>query len=433
MLTPQNTTCLSSYEITTTAYTEKTTAFSAEEMTMACCTPQNTTALIYDEMLTTLHTENTTGQNGGETEVFIPWNNPHNVISVETFLSFEKVVTCGVSLILFSIGMPTNLLNCLVFYRQGLRDRMNLCLFSLALVDMLYVTFFYLVGSYCLVGQLRPDLEEWWKYFTRKYFTGLFEGFLTSSGLLTMLIAVERCVCVTLPLKAATLVKTRTIAVIIVGVVVSLQVVCLLYPLKISIGSREDPNTGRITLFLTITEFYSQHKVLYDVMENTFLNIVLPFTAFTVVTIATAITVVQLKRAIAWRHGSSSSSSSDVREVALVKMLVVVSLIYIISSAPNVALGLTKLLVPDFLPSRKYANIFLASHLSSLLLAEVNSSVNFFVYLARSSRFRQELHRLLRLRQIQRAKAEGSRRLTDTAMTTAEGPSISETSSGVHA
>ena len=402
-------------------------------MTMACCTPQNTTALIYDEMLTTLHTENTTGQNGGETEVFIPWNNPYNVISVETLLSFEKVVTCGVNLILFSIGMSTNLLNCLVFYRQGLRDRMNLCLFSLALVDMLYVTFFYLVSSYCLVGQLRPELEEWWKYFTRKYFTGLFKGFLTSSGCLTMVIAFERCVCVTLPLKAATLVKTRTIAVIIAGVVVSLQVMCLLYPLKISILSREDPNTGRITLFLTVTEFYSQHKVLYDVMENLFLNIVIPFTTFTVVAIATAITVVQLKRAIAWRHGSSSSSSSDVREVALVKMLVVVSLIYIITAAPNVALGLTKLLVPDFLPSRKYANIFLASHLSYLVLAEVNSSVNFFVYLARSSRFRQELHRLLRLRQIQQAIAEGSHRLTDTAMTTADGPSISETSSGVHA
>ena len=379
-------------------------------------------------MATLLHTENTTGLSYDNTEVFIPWNNPHNIISVETFLSFEKVVTCGVNLVLFSIGVPTNLLNCLVFYRQGLRDRMNLCLFSLALVDMLYVTFFYLVGSYCLVGQLRPDLEEWWKYFTRKYFTGLFEGFLTSSGLLTMVIAVERCVCVTLPLKAATLVKTRTIAVIIVGVVVSLQVVCLLDPLKISIGSREDPNTGRITLFLTVTEFYSQHKVLYDVMENTFLNIVLPFTAFTVVTIATAITVVQLKRAIAWRHGSSSRSSSDVREVALVKMLVVVSLIYIISSAPNVALGMTRLLVPEFVANRRYANIFLASHLLSLILGQLNSSVNFFVYLARSSRFRQELRGLLHRYGIKWVNTESARTLQDTTTTTAKEHSISEVS-----
>ena len=248
-----------------------------------------------------------------------------------------------------------------------------------------------------------------------------------------MVIAVERCLCVTLPLQAATLVKTRTIAVIIVGVVLSIQAVSLLYPLEISVGSREDPNTGEITLFLTTTDFYSQQKLLYHVMQNTFLMIVIPFATFAVVTIATAITVVQLKRAIAWRHGSSSSSSSDAREMSLVKMLVVISLIYIISSAPNIALGLTKLMVPDFLPSGKFANIFLASHFMSLVLAQANSSVNFFVYLARSSRFSQELRGLLRLRKMPGAKAEGAGSLKDTSMTTAVVHSISEPPTGVHA
>ena len=402
---------------------------------MTTFAPQNTTDHRIDEMTTNtpLQTSDSTGLGCDQTELFIPWKNPHNIISIETYLTFAKAISCGVNLIIFCIGVPTNLLNCLVFYRQGLRDRMNLCLFSLAWVDMLYVASLYLVGSHCHLRLFRPELGGWWKVVARKYFTGLFVGFLSSSGCLTMVIAVERCVCVTLPLKAATLVKTRTIAVIIVSIVLSLQVVCLLYPLELSIGTMEDPNTGKITLFLTTTEFRSQYILLYNIVENTLIMIVIPFTTFAVVTIATAITVVQLKRAIAWRHGSSSSSSSDVREVALVKMLVVVSLIYIISSAPNIGLGMTKLLVPDFLPSRKYANIFLASHLSSLVLAEVNSSVNFFVYLARSSRFRQVLNRLLRLRQIPRAKAEGSHRLTDTAMTTADGPSIAETSSGVHA
>ena len=337
-------------------------------------------------------------------------------------------MTCGVSLILFLIGVPTNLLNCLVFYRQGLRDRMNLCLFSLALVDVLFITFFYLVSSYCIVGQLRPELEEWWKYFARKCFTGLFRGFLYSSGCLTMVIAVERCVCVTLPLKAATLVKTRTIAVIIVSIVLSIQTMCLLYPLELSIGTKEDPNTGKITLFLTTAEFRSKNILLYNIVENTFIMIVIPFTTFTVVTIATAITVVQLKRAIAWRHGSSSSSSSDVREVALVKMLVVVSLIYIISSAPNIALGMTRLLVPEFVANRIYANIFLASHLLSLILGQLNSSVNFFVYLARSSRFRQELRGLLHRYGIKWVNTESSRTLQDTTTTTAKEHSISEVS-----
>ena len=378
--------------------------------------------------ITPLNAEDTTGLNPNETEVLVPWDNLHNIISFETFLAFENVMTCGVSLILFLIGVPTNLLNCLVFYRQGLRDRMNLCLFSLALVDMLFITFFFLVSSYCIVGHLRCELEEWWKYFARKYFTGLFRGFLYTSGLLTMVIAVERCVCVSLPLKAATLVKTQTIAVIIVSIVLSIQTMCLLYPLELSIGTMEDPNTGKITLFLTTTEFRSQYILLYNIVENTLIMIVIPFFTFTVVTIATAITVVQLKRAIAWRHGSSSSSSSDVREVALVKMLVVVYLIYIISSAPNVALGMTRLLVPEFVANRRYANIFLASHLLSLIFGQLNSSVNFFVYLARSSRFRQELRGLLDRYGIKWVNTESSRTLQDTITTTSKEHSISEVS-----
>ena len=378
--------------------------------------------------ITPLTAEDTTGLNPNETEVFVPWDNPHNIISFETLLAFENVMTCGVSLILFLIGVPTNLLNCLVFYRQGLRDRMNLCLFSLALVDMLFIVFFYLVCSYCIIGQLQPEVEEWWKYFARKYFHGLFVGFLASSGCLTMVIGVERCVCVTLPLKAATLVKTRTIAVIIVSIVLLIQTMCLLYPLELSIGTMEDPNTGKITLFLTTTEFRSQYILLYNIVENTLIMIVIPYTTFTVVTVATAITVVQLKRAIAWRHGSSTSSSSDVREVALVKMLVVVSLIYIITAAPNVVLGLTRLLVPDFLHTRKYANIFLASHLFYLVLAQANSSVNFFVYLARSSRFRQELRGLLHRYGIKWVNTESSRTLQDATTTMAKEHSISEVS-----
>ena len=169
---------------------------------------------------------------------FLPWNNPHNVITVQTFLAFEEIINCGLSLVVFCVGVPTNLLSCLVFCRQGLRDRMNLCLFSLALVDLSFVTCFYLVVSFCLVEHVWPEDGQWWKNFARKYFTGLYRGFLYSSGCLTMLIAIERCVCVTWPLRAASLVRTRTVGTMIVTVVLSLQALCLIYPLELGIETR---------------------------------------------------------------------------------------------------------------------------------------------------------------------------------------------------
>ena len=75
-------------------------------------------------------------------------------------------------------------------------------------------------------------------------------------------------------------------------------------------------------------------------------------------------------------------------------MLVTVNCVFIITASPNIALGLTRSLVYDFWLTSRYANIFLAAHGWLLGLGVLNSSINFFVYVFRSSRFRQELRGL---------------------------------------
>jgi hypothetical protein len=46
-----------------------------------------------------------------------------------------------------SFSFPTNILSMAVFVKQGLKERINLCLFSLSLVDLVYMTFNFLL--YC--------------------------------------------------------------------------------------------------------------------------------------------------------------------------------------------------------------------------------------------------------------------------------------------
>ena len=75
-------------------------------------------------------------------------------------------------------------------------------------------------------------------------------------------------------------------------------------------------------------------------------------------------------------------------------MLVIVSTIFIVTSSPVVALSITRVTVYDFFINRRYTNIFLLCHLFNLELGMINSSgINFFVYVLRSSRFRQEVAR----------------------------------------
>ena len=70
---------------------------------------------------------------------FLPWDNPTNVISAETEDLVRRWKNAVVLPILFLIGGPANVLNMAVFYKQGLKERINVCLFALSLADFLFV------------------------------------------------------------------------------------------------------------------------------------------------------------------------------------------------------------------------------------------------------------------------------------------------------
>ena len=65
--------------------------------------------------------------------VFLPCDNPENLVDKATREEVEGLLLMTVLPSLELFGVTTNVINCMVFVRQGLRDRINLCLFSLAL------------------------------------------------------------------------------------------------------------------------------------------------------------------------------------------------------------------------------------------------------------------------------------------------------------
>ena len=107
--------------------------------------------------------------------------------------------------------------------------------------------------------------------------------------------------------------------------------------------------------------------------------------------------------------------------MALARMLVIVSTIFILTSSPMVAVSITQSIVDDFFINRRYNNIFMLCHIILLELGMINSSgINFFVYVLRSSRFRQELSKLMFFRFLNRKKA-GLKTEAVTLKTTATG------------
>ena len=98
---------------------------------------------------------------------------------------------------------------------------------------------------------------------------------------------------------------------------------------------------------------------------------------------------------------------ATLRQMALARMLVIVSTIFIVTASPIVALSIARSMVYDFFVKRRYTKTNLLCHTIYLELGMLNSSgINFVVYVMRSSRFRQELARFVCFRFLKRKKAE---------------------------
>ena len=69
---------------------------------------------------------------------FLPWDNPDNIVSAEVE-DIARRVKDTLLPVFFLIGGPANVINMAVFYKQGLKERINVCLFALSLADGLYL------------------------------------------------------------------------------------------------------------------------------------------------------------------------------------------------------------------------------------------------------------------------------------------------------
>ena len=78
---------------------------------------------------------------------FLPWDNPTNVISAQTEDLVRRCKNAIVRPILFLIGGLANVINMAVFYKQGLKERINVCLFALSLAD--FILLLHNVVLYC--------------------------------------------------------------------------------------------------------------------------------------------------------------------------------------------------------------------------------------------------------------------------------------------
>ena len=340
-----------------------------------------------------------------------PRNNPHNLISLEVEFLFDKIKATILIPILFLVAFPSNCVNMAVFLKQGLRERINLCLFSLALVDLIHVSAVFVFYAERIFTKFTDD-ERYgpvYKFMLDKRIIVLF-GFGYVDLLLVAVVASERCICVLFPLRAQRCIQTKTLAFFII--VSALAVVCLRLVLVFMYQSTcfYDLRTQRVSWRPYVNEYYFKNEAMIRAVNGVFYGFCLTVGCPVVVLIATIVTSVRLTHIVRWRNQTSSSLSS--KEIGVTKMLIALSIVNFVTCIPVITMRIAPLFEPRLGAAREYANVFNLLISVIEICSYTNATVNFFVYVLTGTRFRETLRSLSPLNKFKFSKS-----VSDTTVT----------------
>ena len=214
---------------------------------------------------------------------FLPWDNPDNIVSAEVE-HIARRVKDNLLFFLFLIGGPANVINLAVFYKQGLKERVNLCLFALSLADEIFLTqsMFFFGEQIHLQFTTKEIFGPMMRFMVNNNLVGFF-GFSWVSEVLSAIIASERCLCVLSPLRSQTLLRTRTMAVIIVVVFLVVVGFYFVMATRYRIACIFVPPTGTTFYAGVASEFYRKHETFINYLEGFLYGAGIPLVVITVV------------------------------------------------------------------------------------------------------------------------------------------------------
>ena len=253
-----------------------------------------------------------------------------------------------------------------------------------------------------------PVVAQSWQNISTAVFNYLisFSTYVTST--MAAYVAVERCLCVSIPLKVKWLLTPRVtlISCLVISVVV-FGAFAVMFGIYDIVWVWNASLNGTVAIYKK-SEFYLQNEEPLFAYYN-LSGTLWPIASFVVIVIATIIIVIKLREGSKFRSNSESKTiiqrdqtSSHIktetqnaqkenflkRDRQVVKMLLVIIIIYIVSLAPRIANYLAKYYIYDFYFLRRHHYLFEFVTYGVLVADSSNGAVNFFVFYRMSSSFR---------------------------------------------
>lgn len=348
-------------------------------------------------------------------------HHPAPVLDARVREIFEIVNYVTISATIGVFGIFSNIVNIVVFLKQGFHDVINISLFSIAIADLLS-----LVAMEIYVSFLNP-------YFRNMEMAGQSGNsqlsfvpsdvqlivaswphscFIRITCLVTAFVALERCLCITYPLKVKAMLSPARASMAVFSIFMCVFISFVPAYMTVDLDWRWDPTINRTVLGI---ERKSDVRYIGDIAFV--VNCIMQFVGFGSVIVSTVILVTKLRKQSKWRSSAGNANSNSNRyeintsnndeeddekhmktgtsigsvspkDKKLIRMIITISTILIFCCTPGSTCFIVGLIVPQFSAHGAYQNVYFVAWSFAFVTDTINPSISIFIYYQMSSKYR---------------------------------------------
>ncbi|GFO48451.1 chemosensory receptor a [Plakobranchus ocellatus] len=269
------------------------------------------------------------------------------------------------------IGVFTNTINIIVYYKMGLQETTNINFFSLAISDLL--------SAVCLVLIMITD------NLTVKLPSGAGTDEITQltakimyansavAAFITAILSLERCLCIVAPLKVKKIVTRRRL-VVATSTLVGYEIVFI----GLFIGQTGPPYTGESFLV-----------IIYLICCYSAISLV----CFVIISLSSIFLIVRLNQSLSWRKKTTTAAAGQAasnKEAKATRCVILICVLFIFSFFPNLFVIVFGGFFPTFhLYDPYFGRLAYTVAYCGFLSQAISIAANILVYYTSSTRYRQ--------------------------------------------
>lgn len=326
----------------------------------------------------------------GENDVLAaPTSNQNGFISDATADLVEVVIDMYINTFLSVVGLVGNVLQIVVFCQMGFQETINISLTFIAGWDLMRCVCNILARLRVVIKLFSPAMATSWfhiQIFTVSYISGI-AGY--ESTALAGYVALERCICVSMPLTVRYLLTPKVVIVtnILISIIVFASFVIWFFTFEFF--TVFSPIFNETIVAWKFSSLWIENPEIDYYLSSLYIGWML--LSLVVISASTIVMTLRLRSRSKFINKSTLNSNYEIspRNRQVMKMLLLIISIYIINNTPRALFFMARLAVDGFDPMEKYRNLLWVSLNIINIFDFINAGCNPIIIYFMSSQFKQ--------------------------------------------